>query len=158
MLGVIKLDFVNSMVVRLPSSKVLTYGWNFGSMLGMVLGFQILTGTFLAFYYSNDGTLAFLSVQYIIYEVNFGWIFRVLHFNGASLFFIFLYLHLFKGMFFMSYRLKKVWVSGIVILLLVIMEAFMGYVLVWAQMRFWASVVITSLLSVIPVWGFAIVT
>nr|YP_004935178.1 cytochrome b [Ascaris lumbricoides]YP_009450156.1 cytochrome b [Ascaris ovis]AGN72546.1 cytochrome b [Ascaris sp. chimpanzee-cA]AGN72558.1 cytochrome b [Ascaris sp. gibbon-gA]APX55621.1 cytochrome b [Ascaris suum]AER26694.1 cytochrome b [Ascaris lumbricoides]ANY60153.1 cytochrome b [Ascaris ovis] len=153
-----KLDFVNSMVVSLPSSKVLTYGWNFGSMLGMVLGFQILTGTFLAFYYSNDGTLAFLSVQYIMYEVNFGWIFRVLHFNGASLFFIFLYLHLFKGMFFMSYRLKKVWVSGIVILLLVMMEAFMGYVLVWAQMSFWASVVITSLLSVIPVWGFAIVT
>nr|AGR50893.1 cytochrome b [Baylisascaris schroederi] len=152
------LNFVNSMVISLPSSKVLTYNWNFGSMLGMVLGFQILTGTFLAFYYSNDGSLVFLSVQYIMYEVNFGWVFRILHFNGASLFFVFLYLHLFKGLFFVSYRLKKVWMSGIVILLLVMMEAFMGYVLVWAQMSFWASVVITSLLSVIPVWGPSIVT
>nr|QPF22260.1 cytochrome b [Ophidascaris sp. CYZ-2020] len=150
--------FVNSMVVSLPSSKVLTLNWNFGSMLGMVLGFQILTGTFLAFYYSDDSVLAFSSVQYIMYEVNFGWVFRVLHFNGASLFFVFLYMHLFKGLFFMSYRLKKVWASGLVILLLVMMEAFMGYVLVWAQMSFWASVVITSLLSVIPVWGPSIVT
>jgi ubiquinol-cytochrome c reductase cytochrome b subunit len=97
-------------------------------------------------------------VQYIIYEVNFGWIFRIFHFNGASLFFIFLYLHLFKGLFFRSYRLKHVWASGLTIFLLVIIEAFIGYVLVWAQIRFWASVVITSLLRVIPVWGPAIVT
>ena len=80
------------------------------------------------------------------------------HFNGASLFFVFLYIHLFKGLFFVRYRLKKVWSSGLVILLLVMMEAFMGYVLVWAQMSFWASVVITSLLSVIPIWGPSIVT
>lgn len=127
-------------------------------MLGMVLIFQILTGTFLAFYYCDDSAGAFMRVQYIMYEVNFGWIFRVFHFNGASLFFIFLYIHLFKGLFFASYRLKKVWSSGLVILLLTMMEAFMGYVLVWAQIRFWASVVITSLLSVIPIWGPSIVT
>nr|YP_010938376.1 cytochrome b [Toxocara apodemi]WLE72136.1 cytochrome b [Toxocara apodemi] len=150
--------FVNSLVISLPSSKSLTLNWNFGSMLGMVLGFQILTGTFLAFYYCDDSSGAFFSVQYIMYEVNFGWIFRVFHFNGASLFFVFLYAHFFKGLFFSSYRLKKVWSSGLVILLLTMMGAFMGYVLVWAQMSFWASVVITSLLSVIPVWGPSIVT
>nr|BAV78679.1 cytochrome b [Steinernema litorale] len=150
--------FVNSMVVSLPSSKTLTLSWNFGSMLGMILVFQILTGTFLAIYYSADSLLAFSSVQYIMYEVNFGWIFRIFHFNGASLFFVFLYLHMFKGLFFVSYRLKHVWASGLTIFLFVMMEAFMGYVLVWAQMSFWASVVITSLLSVIPVWGPSIVT
>nr|YP_009229285.1 cytochrome b [Allodiplogaster sudhausi]ALT06535.1 cytochrome b [Allodiplogaster sudhausi] len=150
--------FVNSLVVTLPSSKSLTLSWNFGSMLGMVLVFQILTGTFLAMYYAADSLLAFSSVQYIMYEVNYGWLFRIFHFNGASLFFIFLYMHIFKGMYFMSYRLKKVWMSGLTIYLLVMMEAFMGYVLVWAQMSFWASVVITSLLSVIPIWGPMIVT
>lgn len=152
------INFVNSLVVVLPSRKSLTLSWNFGSILGMVLVFQILTGTFLAIYYSADRLLAFNSVQYIIYEVNFGWIFRIFHFNGASLFFVFLYLHIFKGLFFISYRLKKVWISGLTIYLIVIIEAFIGYVLVWAQIRFWASVVITSLLRVIPIWGPIIVT
>lgn len=151
-------SFVNGILISLPSSKSLTFNWNYGSILGMILVFQILTGTFLAFYYTNDGSLAFTSVQYIMYEVNFGWAFRIFHFNGASLFFIFLYLHVFKGLFFISYRLKKVWASGLVILLLLMAEAFMGYVLVWAQISFWASVVITSLLSVIPIWGPSIVT
>lgn len=151
-------SFVNSIIVSLPSSKSLTLNWNYGSILGMVLVFQILTGTFLAFYFTNDGSFAFSSVQYIMYEVNFGWVFRIFHSNGASLFFIFLYLHIFKGLFFFSYRLKKVWFSGLVILLLLMAEAFMGYVLVWAQMSFWASVVITSLLRVIPIWGPSIVT
>nr|BAV82848.1 cytochrome b [Teladorsagia circumcincta] len=150
-------NFVNSLIVMLPSSKSLTIGWNFGSMLGMILIFQIFTGTFLAFYYVADGSMAFSAVQYIMYEVNYGWIFRVFHFNGASLFFIFLYLHIFKGLFMVSYRLKKVWISGLTIYLLIMMEAFMGYVLVWAQMSFWAAVVITSLLSVIPIWGPVIV-
>nr|NP_579961.2 cytochrome b [Necator americanus]CAD10446.2 cytochrome b [Necator americanus] len=146
-------NFVSSLVITLPSSKSLTINWNFGSMLGMVLVFQIFTGTFLAFYYTADGLMAFSAGQYIMYEVNCGWIFRIFHFNGASLFFIFLYMHIFKGLFMMSYRLKMVWISGLTIYLLVMMEAFMGYVLVWAQMSFWAAVVITSLLSVIPVWG-----
>lgn len=152
------INFVNSLVVVLPSRKSLTLSWNFGRILGIVLAFQILTGTFLAIYYSADRLLAFRRVQYIIYEVNFGWIFRIFHFNGASLFFVFLYLHIFKGLFFISYRLKKVWISGLTIYLLVIIEAFIGYVLVWAQIRFWASVVITSLLRVIPIWGPIIVT
>lgn len=149
---------MNSLVVSLPSRKRLTLSWNFGRILGMILVFQILTGTFLAFYYTADSLIAFSTVQYIIYEVNFGWIFRIFHFNGASLFFVFLYLHIFKGLFFMRYRLKKVWIRGLTLYLLIMMEAFIGYVLVWAQMSFWAAVVITSLLSVIPIWGPTIVT
>lgn len=162
-LGVIKnknglLNFVNSLVVRLPTRKTLTLSWNFGRILAIVLAFQILTGTFLAFYYTADRSMAFSTVQYIMYEVNFGWVFRIFHFNGARLFFIFLYLHIFKGLFFIRYRLKKVWLSGLTLYLLIMMEAFIGYVLVWAQIRFWAAVVITSLLRVIPIWGPTIVT
>nr|YP_003097131.1 cytochrome b [Angiostrongylus costaricensis]ACT88801.1 cytochrome b [Angiostrongylus costaricensis] len=149
--------FFVSLIVTLPSSKSLALNWNYGSMLGMVLLFQMLTGLFLSFYYVADGMLAFSSVQYIMYDVNLGWLFRIFHFNGASLFFIFLYLHIFKGLLMMSYRLKKVWGTGLLIFLLIMMEAFMGYVLVWAQMSFWAAVVITSLLSVVPVWGQLIV-
>lgn len=145
--------FFYDMVFVLPSSKRLTIGWNFGSILGFVLVFQLLTGTFLAFYYTADRGLAFSTVQYLMYEINFGWVFRIFHFNGASLFFVFLYLHIFKGLFMFSYRLKHVWMSGLSIYLLLIMEAFMGYVLVWAQMSFWAAVVITRLLRVVPFWG-----
>ena len=151
------LNFVNSIVVKLPARKSLTIGWNFGRILGIILIFQIFTGVFLAFYYVADGSIAFSAVQYIMYEVNYGWIFRIFHFNGARLFFIFLYLHIFKGLFMVSYRIKKVWISGLTLYLLIIIEAFMGYVLVWAQIRFWAAVVITSLLRVIPIWGSTIV-
>lgn len=147
------LNFINSLVISLPRRKSLRLNWNFGRILGIVLSFQLLTGTLLAIYYSDERLVAFNRVQYIIYEVNFGWILRIFHFNGASLFFIFLYLHFFKGLFFTRYRLKYVWVTGLRIFLLVIIEAFIGYVLVWAQISFWASVVITSLLSVIPIWG-----
>ena len=150
--------FINSLVFSLPASKRLTVNWNYGRILGIILIFQIFTGSFLAFYFSSDSINAFTSVQYIIYEVNFGWIFRIIHFNGASLFFLFVYLHIFKGLYLASYRLKEVWISGLTIYLLLIIEAFMGYVLVWAQISFWASVVITSLLRVIPVWGPVVVT
>lgn len=140
-------------MINLPSRKTLRLRWNFGSMLGIVMVFQLVTGTFLAFYYSADSSLAFNSVQYIMYESNFGWLLRISHFNGASLFFVFLYLHFFKGLFFNSFRLKLVWLRGLRLFLFLIMEAFIGYVLVWAQISFWASVVITSLLSVIPLFG-----
>lgn len=152
------LNFVKGLVINLPSRKTLSLSWNFGSILGIILGFQLISGTLLAFYYCADSSLAFNSVQYIIYETNFGWILRIFHFNGARLFFVFLYLHFFKGLFFSSYRLKFVWIRGLTLFLLIIIEAFIGYVLVWAQMSFWASVVITSLLSVIPVYGIKIVT
>nr|YP_009186376.1 cytochrome b [Strongyloides stercoralis]BAT21204.1 cytochrome b [Strongyloides stercoralis] len=143
--------------LNVPVSFSLSVLWNFGSILGMVLFFQIFSGLFLSFYYVADGFNSFSSVQYIMSDVNFGWVFRILHFNGASLFFFFLYLHFFKGLFFCSYRLSGTWIIGLTIFFFVMMEAFMGYVLVWAQMSFWASVVITSLLSVIPYFGFSIV-
>jgi len=116
-----------------------------------------MTGVFLVFFYSNDVSLAFSRVQYLIYESNYGWLIRICHFNGASLFFFFIYLHFFKALFYFRYRLKIVWLVGLFILLIFIMEAFLGYVLVWAQISFWAAVVITSLLSVIPFYGFKIV-
>jgi ubiquinol-cytochrome c reductase cytochrome b subunit len=144
-------------MILLYARKSLLYLWNFGSILLIFLLIQILTGLFLAFYYTNDSLLAFNSVQYIIYEVFGGWFIRILHFNGARFFFFFLYLHFFKGLFFFRYRLLSVWVVGLFMFLLFIAIAFIGYVLVWAQMRFWASVVITSLLTVIPYWGFSIV-
>ena len=100
---------------------------------------------------------SFNSVQYLIIEVNFGWVFRVLHFNGARFFFFFVFSHFFKGLFFFSFRLCRVWLTGLFIFILLMAVAFMGYVLVWAQMRFWASVVITSLLTVVPIFGFDLV-
>lgn len=100
--------FLNSILVSLPSRKTLTLNWNYGSILGMVLFFQIFTGLFLSFFYADERLISFSRVQYIIMEVNYGWVFRLFHFNGASLFFFFLYLHLFKGLFFFSFRLVKV--------------------------------------------------
>jgi ubiquinol-cytochrome c reductase cytochrome b subunit len=118
----------------------------------MVLFWQILSGSLLIFYYRN-GFDSFDRVQYLIYDVNFGWLMRIIHFNGARIFFIFLFLHFFKALFNFRYRLKLTWLTGIIILLILIGEAFIGYVLVWAQIRFWACVVITSLLMVIPFFG-----
>jgi len=137
----------------LPTSKALSFNWNFGMLLGSIFGLQLITGVFLVFYYSPDSGLAFSSVQYLMVERNLGWLFRLVHFNGASLFFFFLYLHFFKGMFFRRYRLNFVWATGLLLFVCFIAEAFMGYVLVWAQISFWASVVITSLLRVIPFYG-----
>ena len=122
-----------------------------GSILGLILVSQILTGFFLTFYYRAG--LAFESVQYIIYEVNCGWIFRVLHSNGASLFFICVYVHIFKGLIYRSYRLIFVWLTGVLIYFLMMGIAFTGYVLIWGQMSYWAAVVITSLITSIPIFG-----
>jgi len=124
------IEFVRGILFFLPSSKRLRFNWNFGFMLGIILVLQLITGVFLVFFYSADCTLAFYSVNYLIVESNFGFILRLIHFNGASYFFLFLYLHFFKGLFFFSYRLKFVWFSGISLFLLIIAEAFIGYVLV----------------------------
>lgn len=104
-------------------------------------------------FYEPVFTLAFNSVQYVMFEVNEGWFFRLLHFNGASLFFFFLYLHFFKALFYSSIKLIEVWFVGLFIFIFLIIEAFLGYTLVWSQMSFWAGTVITSLLSVVPVYG-----
>jgi len=142
----------------LPARKALGYLWNFGRFLAFILVFQILTGIYLIFFYSVDSLLSFESVENLILSGSgFGWFTRLWHFNGASLFFVFIYFHIFKALFFSSYRLKITWVRGLTIFLLLIAEAFIGYVLVWAQIRFWASVVITRLLRVIPFRGFEIV-
>ena len=136
-----------------PVSRFLSYAWNLGRFLGLFLITQVIRGIFLTFHYTADSSLAFDSVQYICYEVNFGWLVRMVHFNGASFIFILLYLHIWKGLLLSSYRLKFVWASGFSILFLIIAVAFTGYVLVWSQIRYWAAVVITSLLRVLPVWG-----
>nr|YP_004927910.1 cytochrome b [Heliconema longissimum]ACV96728.1 cytochrome b [Heliconema longissimum] len=138
-------------IIYLPSSFSLNYLWNFGSMLGVMMISQIFTGFFLTFYYSSMD--AFQSVQYIMYDVNFGWLFRILHSNGASMFFFCIYIHIFKSLYMGSYRLKLVWVSGVLIYFLLMGIAFTGYVLVWAQMSYWAAVVITSLMTSIPYLG-----
>lgn len=145
--------FFKSILVSLPSRKRLSLIWNFGSILAIVLGFQIVTGLLLVINYRADRTVAFDSVQFIIYEINFGFLFRIFHFNGASLFFIFLFLHLFKGLFHFSYRLHFVWMRGMTIFILTMLTAFLGYVLVWGQISFWAAVVITNLVRVIPYIG-----
>nr|YP_010332249.1 cytochrome b [Tetrameres grusi]UNY39748.1 cytochrome b [Tetrameres grusi] len=138
-------------VVFLPASFSLSYMWNFGSMLGIVLLFQVFTGFFLTFYYSSFD--AFFSVQYIMFDVNFGWFFRVFHSNGASLFFLCVYVHIFKGLIYGSFRLNSVWWSGIFIYFLLMLVAFTGYVLIWGQMSYWAAVVITSLMTSVPYVG-----
>jgi len=140
-------------VVTLPASKGLSYFWNFGIMLGIILAFQIVTGLLLVINYGADRSVAFDTVQFIMYEINYGFLLRIFHFNGASLFFIFLYLHIIKGLFHFRYRLHFVWMSGVTILILTMMTAFLGYVLVWGQMSFWAAVVITNLIRVIPYLG-----
>lgn len=135
------------------TSISLTYTFNLGSLLGFVLGIQILTGLIIVLYFEPVSELAFRSVQYIIFEVNGGWFFRLLHFNGASVFFGLLYLHFFKALFYSRNKLYEIWFIGLLIFIILIMEAFLGYTLVWSQMSFWAGTVITSLLSVIPVFG-----
>lgn len=142
---------VRSFLIFLPTRISLSYSWNLGSLLGFIYIRQILRGTFLALFYSTER--GFESVQYIMREVSRGWFFRLLHFNGASIFFFFIYMHLAKGLFYIRYRLSWVWWRGSLILILFIAIAFLGYTLVWGQIRFWASVVITSLLSILPLFG-----
>ena len=148
------LEFFKLFLLKnLPVSLNLSYYWNFGSLLGFIFFFQIFSGFLLVFYYSNFSFFSFSSVQYLIFEVNFGWFFRILHFNLVSFFFIIIFFHFLKAFFFFSYRLKKVWFSGLLILIFLILISFLGYVIVWAQISFWAGVVITSLLRVIPFFG-----
>jgi len=138
-----------------PTPTNLTYLWNFGSLAGITLAFQLLTGVALTFWYIGSVELAFSSVEFLMREVNGGWLVRYLHANGASLFFVVVYLHIGRALFFGSYTYprEKLWLSGVIIFLLMILTAFLGYVLPWGQMSYWAATVITSLLSVVPVVG-----
>nr|WNH18044.1 cytochrome b [Chaetodon reticulatus] len=147
------LKIANNALVDLPAPSNISVWWNFGSLLGLCLIAQILTGLFLAMHYTADVATAFSSVAHICRDVNYGWLIRNLHANGASMFFICIYLHIGRGLYYGSYLYKETWNIGVVLLLLVMMTAFVGYVLPWGQMSFWGATVITNLLSAVPYIG-----
>nr|AMJ17401.1 cytochrome b [Spilarctia subcarnea] len=147
------IKILNGSLIDLPSPSNISYWWNFGSLLAFCLIIQILTGLFLTMYYSANIELAFYSVNYICRNVNYGWLIRTLHANGASFFFICIYLHIGRGIYYESFNLKYTWMIGVIILFLLMATAFMGYVLPWGQMSFWGATVITNLLSAIPYLG-----
>jgi quinol-cytochrome oxidoreductase complex cytochrome b subunit len=142
-------------IVTYPTPYNITYFWSFGFLAGFVLFNQILTGLFLAMYYMNTTDNAFDSVEFIMRNVNYGWFIRYLHSNGASIFFIILYLHIGKALYYKSYMYPRqnIWYSGMIIFILVMGTSFLGYVLPWGQMSFWGATVITSLVTVIPFIG-----
>nr|ACI41925.1 cytochrome b [Scotophilus heathii]UAV89283.1 cytochrome b [Scotophilus heathii]UAV89284.1 cytochrome b [Scotophilus heathii]UAV89285.1 cytochrome b [Scotophilus heathii] len=147
------LKIINNSFIDLPTPSSISSWWNFGSLLGICLTIQILTGLFLAMHYTSDTTTAFSSVTHICRDVNYGWMLRYLHANGASMFFICLYLHIGRGLYYGSYMYKETWNIGVILLFAVMATAFMGYVLPWGQMSFWGATVITNLLSAIPYIG-----
>nr|YP_010373333.1 cytochrome b [Periophthalmus barbarus]AGR92710.1 cytochrome b [Periophthalmus barbarus]UPI52601.1 cytochrome b [Periophthalmus barbarus] len=151
------LKIANDALVDLPAPSNISAWWNFGSLLGICLIAQILTGLFLAMHYTADIATAFSSVAHICRDVNFGWLIRNMHANGASFFFICIYLHIGRGLYYGSYLYKETWNIGVVLLLLVMMTAFVGYVLPWGQMSFWGATVITNLLSAVPYVGNSLV-
>nr|BAD99747.1 cytochrome b [Vargula hilgendorfii] len=151
------LKIANGALVDLPSPSNISVWWNGGSLLGLCLGIQIATGLFLAMHFASDVSLAFSSVAHITRDVQYGWLLRTLHANGASLFFMFLYWHVTRGLFYSSYRYPVTWASGILILFLTMATAFLGYVLPWGQMSYWGATVITNLVSAIPYIGMDIV-
>lgn len=147
-------------LVDYPTPRNLNYFWNFGSIAGLLLVTQILTGIFLAMHYTAHVDYAFDSVEHIMRDVNYGWLVRYMHANGASMFFLVVFIHIFRGLYYGSYKAPReiLWWLGIVILLLMMASAFMGYVLPWGQMSFWGATVITNLFSAFPLIGESIVT
>ncbi len=147
-------SFVSHELYEYPTPRNLNYWWNFGSLAGIVLVIMIVTGITLAMHYTPHTALAFDSVERIMRDVNYGWLIRYIHMNGASMFFIIVYIHIFRGLYFGSYKAPReiLWMLGVLILLLMMATAFMGYVLPWGQMSFWGATVITNLFSAIP-WG-----
>nr|UQJ75207.1 cytochrome b [Kalotermes flavicollis]URH16487.1 cytochrome b [Kalotermes flavicollis] len=147
------LKLANSALVDLPTPTNISAWWNFGSLLGTCLVMQIMTGLFLAMHYCPNIEMAFSSVAHICRDVNYGWILRTLHANGASMFFICIYMHIGRNMYYGSHKLTHTWSIGVVILFVTMATAFMGYVLPWGQMSFWGATVITNLLSAVPYMG-----
>jgi len=144
---------INNALIDLPAPSNISRWWNFGSLLGLCLIIQILTGIFLTIHYTADTILAFDSVNHICRDVNNGWLLRTLHANGASFFFICIYMHVGRGMYYGSYKYHYTWNVGVILLFLTIGTAFIGYVLPWGQISFWGATVITNLLSAIPYIG-----
>nr|AFQ62119.1 cytochrome b [Micrambina sp. MIC01] len=151
------LKIMNNSLVDLPTPSNITTMWNFGSLLGICLIVQIVTGLFLAMHYCPNVEMAFDSVAHICRDVNYGWLIRVLHANGASFFFICLYTHIGRGIYYSSYFLTLTWMTGVTIFFIVMATAFLGYVLPWGQMSFWGATVITNMISAIPYLGTMIV-
>nr|UBA16596.1 cytochrome b [Euthalia pratti] len=147
------IKIINGSLIDLPTPSNISSWWNFGSLLALCLVTQILTGLFLTMYYTANIDLAFYSVNYICRNVNYGWLIRTLHANGASFFFVCIYFHIGRGIYYESFNLKLTWMVGVIILFLLMATAFMGYVLPWGQMSFWGATVITNLLSAIPYLG-----
>nr|YP_009991724.1 cytochrome b [Piaya cayana]AIN78342.1 cytochrome b [Piaya cayana]AIN78359.1 cytochrome b [Piaya cayana]AIN78360.1 cytochrome b [Piaya cayana]AIN78362.1 cytochrome b [Piaya cayana]AIN78363.1 cytochrome b [Piaya cayana] len=147
------LKMINNSLIDLPTPSNISSWWNFGSLLGLCLITQILTGLLLAMHYTADTTLAFSSVAHTCRNVQYGWLIRNLHANGASMFFICIYLHIGRGFYYGSYLNKETWNTGVILLLTLMATAFVGYVLPWGQMSFWGATVITNLFSAIPYIG-----
>lgn len=148
---------INNSLIDLPSPRNISSIWNFGSLLGLCLGIQIITGLFLSIHYTARINLAFNRVIHICRDVNYGWLIRTLHANGASFFFICIYIHIGRGIYYRSFKLVHTWLIGVIILFITIATAFLGYVLPWGQISFWGATVITNLLSAIPYLGTTIV-
>nr|YP_010952811.1 cytochrome b [Trapezia rufopunctata]WMQ53231.1 cytochrome b [Trapezia rufopunctata] len=148
---------INNALVDMPLPSNISTFWNFGSLLGLCLITQIVTGLFLAMHYTAHIELAFSSVAHICRDVNYGWLLRTMHANGASFFFICIYIHIGRGIYYGSYMMFHAWMVGIIILFMVMATAFLGYVLPWGQMSFWGATVITNLFSAIPYLGTTLV-
>ena len=153
------LAVVDNHLIDYPTPINITWAWSFGLLASICLGIQLITGIFLAMHYTPHVDLAFASVEHIMRDVNNGWLIRYIHANGASMFFIIVYSHMFRGLYYGSYMHPRqhLWCSGVLIFLLMMGTAFMGYVLPWGQMSFWGATVITNLVSAIPVAGPSIV-
>nr|YP_010398612.1 cytochrome b [Dendroctonus rufipennis]UQK95010.1 cytochrome b [Dendroctonus rufipennis] len=151
------ISMISSSLIKLPTPSNITTMWNFGSLLGMCLIMQIMTGVFLAMHYCPNIDMAFNSLSHICRDVNYGWLLRTLHANGASFFFVCLYIHIGRGMYYTSYTLMETWLVGTTIFFITMATAFLGYVLPWGQMSFWGATVITNMVSAIPYLGTMIV-
>nr|QAX91101.1 cytochrome b [Schedorhinotermes breinli] len=147
------LKVANNALVDLPTPSTITGWWNFGSLMGICLILQILTGLLLAMHYCPNTEMAFSSISHICRDVNHGWLLRTLHANGASLFFMCMFMHIGRNIYYGSYKLVHTWMIGVAILFVMMATAFMGYVLPWGQMSFWGATVITNLLSAVPYIG-----
>uniref|UniRef100_UPI0030FF18CD cytochrome b n=1 Tax=Bothriocroton auruginans TaxID=188736 RepID=UPI0030FF18CD len=145
-------EMINS-IKNVPLPSNISYMWSFGSLLGLCLMIQITTGLFLAMNFSSDISTAFMMISHIQRDVNYGWLIRSIHANGASMFFFFIYIHIARGIYMSSFKFMKVWFSGLLIIFILMGTAFLGYILPWGQMSFWGATVITNLISAIPYFG-----
>jgi len=152
-----KISPLTNASIDLPAPPNLSYSWNFGSILGLILAVQLITGLLLTIHYSSHLDTAFWSVNHIVRDVSFGWLLRNIHANGASIFFILIYFHILRGLTYLSFKKKATWSVGVTIYIVRIAIAFIGYLLPWGQIRFWGATVITNLFSALPYIGPSVV-